>query len=460
MILRPVDGNRWFSQLTHKDTPMQSIVVALLALTAAVNVTSGADINPGDSEVDQLRSIVKDLQNQVDALKAQNDDQWLTEQRATEIRGLVQDVLADADTRASLLQSGAMAGYDKNFFVSSADGNYMLKIAGQMQIRYVYNWLDDDESSDDNHRQGFENRRTKLRFFGHVVDPSWQYLVLGAYDRDGGGMILDEAYITKDMGNGMKVRMGQFKPPFMREELISSSRQLAVERSLVNEEFNQDRAQGIEAQWAGDAFRVTAAYSDGFASDNTGWQMEDTEWGAVTARGEWLAMGDWKAIDEFQGWKGGESALMVGAAAQYQVTEFGTLTTGETDFFGLTADVTYKGNGFGVFASGVYRMLDPHDGGSSIDSWGIVIQGSYFFNETLEGFARYEFGDADIDGVEDLSVVTLGVNKYFDKHNLKWQNDVGFALDDVDSFWSTSSAGWRTGADGEIVLRSQFQLLF
>ena len=46
-------------------------------------------------------------------------------------------------------------------------------------------------------------------------------------------MILDEAYITKDMGNGMKVRMGQFKPPFMREELISSSRQLAVERSLV-----------------------------------------------------------------------------------------------------------------------------------------------------------------------------------------------------------------------------------
>ena len=44
-----------------------------------------------------------------------NGDTWLTEQRADEIRGLVQDVLADADTRASLLQSGTSAGYDDGF---------------------------------------------------------------------------------------------------------------------------------------------------------------------------------------------------------------------------------------------------------------------------------------------------------------------------------------------------------
>jgi hypothetical protein len=33
--------------------------------------------------------------------------QWLTEQRAAEIRGIVTDVLADADTRSSLQGSGA-----------------------------------------------------------------------------------------------------------------------------------------------------------------------------------------------------------------------------------------------------------------------------------------------------------------------------------------------------------------
>ena len=51
----------------------------------------------------------EDLQQRLDAAEAkiaelsttQNAD-WLTEQRADDIRGLVQDVLADADTRASL----------------------------------------------------------------------------------------------------------------------------------------------------------------------------------------------------------------------------------------------------------------------------------------------------------------------------------------------------------------------
>jgi hypothetical protein len=446
---------------------MHMYAVPFLALTSFVGVAMGADTTAGDTEIDRLRTIVQDLQQQVDSLKAQNDDQWMTEKRAEEIRGLVHDVLADADTRASLLQSGAMAGYDKNFFIGSADGNYLLKIAGQMQIRYVYNWQDEDGSEDTN-RQGFENRRTKLRFFGHVVDPSWQYLVLGAFDRDGGSFVLDEAYITKDLENGSKIRFGQFKPPFLREELVSSSKQLAVERSLVNEEFNQDRVQGVEYSYTGDQFRVLVAYSDGFGpggagSDNTPWQTEDTEWGALTGRVEWMAMGsDWKAFDDFQGWKGGESVLLLGGAAHYQEGEFGTITPGETEFFGLTGDVTYKADGFGLYGAAVYRSLD-NDLGLDVDQFGFLIQGSYFLQDDWEIFARYEWADADTDGVEDLSVATAGVNRYWKKHDLKWQADVGFGFNEVASIWSTSSAGWRTDPtddDGQIVFRTQVQLLF
>ena len=51
-----------------------------------------------------------ELKDTVAELKAASDDDWLTERRAQEIRGLVEDVLADADTRASLLQDGMTAG--------------------------------------------------------------------------------------------------------------------------------------------------------------------------------------------------------------------------------------------------------------------------------------------------------------------------------------------------------------
>ena len=52
-----------------------------------------------------------ELESRLAALEAEKGAQWLTEQRAEQIRGLVQEVLADADTRASMLQ-GIAAGYD------------------------------------------------------------------------------------------------------------------------------------------------------------------------------------------------------------------------------------------------------------------------------------------------------------------------------------------------------------
>ena len=456
-------------------------ITALMVIATAAN---GAPSEDG-ATVSELRDMVRNLQGQIDELKAQNDTDWLTEKRAEEIKGLVQDVLADADTRASLLQGGAVAGYDKNFFLASADGNWMLKVAGQMQIRFVYN--NQDAPGTDENRWGFENRRTKLRFFGHVVDPSWQYLVLGAFDRDDaaipsppsgdpsdtGNFVLDEAYITKDFGDGWKTRVGQFKAPFLREELVSSARQLAVERSLLNEEFNQDRVQGIEGSWRGDQFGFAGAFSDGFypsglGSDNTPWQLEDTEY-AFTVRGEFLIAGDWKAMDDFSGWRGDGSAFMIGAAAHYQVDEYGTSgpnpydgATTEVEALHLTADATAKFDGIGLYGAVVYRDLD---GGAAIalEQFGFVIQGSIFLTDEWEAFARYEWADADTAGVDDLSVVTVGANRYFAKHNLKWQTDVGFGLNPVQSIWSTSSAGWRTDPmdeDGQFVLRSQIQLLF
>ncbi|MHC4142917.1 MAG: hypothetical protein ACYSUF_14005 [Planctomycetota bacterium] len=144
------------------------IATAALACTAAADDGKDAEIDELRSEVSALRGTVAELRTTVDQLQAGDD--WLTEQRAGEIRGLVQDVLADADTRASLMQDGMTAGWDKGFFLGSADGNFLLRLGGQIQVRYAASFQDKAPSGEDE-RYGFEVRRAKLKLKGHVVDP-------------------------------------------------------------------------------------------------------------------------------------------------------------------------------------------------------------------------------------------------------------------------------------------------
>ncbi len=220
-------------------------------------IPSGIPVQASDekSEVEALRDEVAQLRAELAAVTQSEDEHWLTEQRADEIRSLVHDVLADADTRASLLQSGMTAGYNKGFFIGSEDGNFKLQIGGQIQFRYVYNRRQGDPTGS-NDTSGFEVRRAKIKLKGHVFDPSWKYELSGAYDRDGGSLELEDAIITKELNDNWFVRLGQFKAPFLREELVSSTAQLAVDRSLVNEEFNQDRSKGVELGYENDQWRA------------------------------------------------------------------------------------------------------------------------------------------------------------------------------------------------------------
>ena len=438
---------------------MHRFALSLLAISSVATTAAGDQTLIEDANIAELRALVADLQDQVQMLKAQDSATWLTQQRAAEIRGLVQDVLADADTRASLLQGGMTAGYDRGFFLASADGNYRLNISGRLQFRYVYN--NQDNSADDN-RWGFEMRRTRLQFAGHVINPNWTYQIQGDFNRDGGGFTLLDGVIGHKFENGMTVRVGQFKAPFNREELVSSSRQLAVDRSLVNSRFNVGRAQGIElAAQLGENIRVAGMISDGARSLNTPWQAYDTEF-AITGRVDFLAAGNFRQFADFSSWDGEEFGLLIGAAAHYQKDEYGTIAGPEVEDFRWTIDGSAKFGNFSLFAAVIGRHLSA-DNAADADQYGIVVQGGLFIvpNE-WEIFARYEWGDDDTSS-EDLSVLTGGVTRYWARHNLKWTTDVGYGLNQVSSGWASSSLGWRAdpaGEDGQLVVRSQLQLAF
>ena len=470
--------------ITHQDRSLQTgeeIVQVKesqqMSLSTRVGLLAGASALTltGVSVADTLAEVSTDariaaLEAEVSRLRGEGD---LNEHRAAEIRAMVHDVLADADTRASLLSQGMTAGYDGGFMIGSNDGNFQLKMTGQVQARFVLNHVDDEALDGESETDwGVEMRRTKVQFAGHVVDPSWRYVVRGAFSSGEGTFDFEDSYIEKHLEGGWAVRVGQFKAPFLREELVSSGRQLAVERSLLNERYNQDYSRGVQVGMEQDQCRFMAMVNTGHGGGAGAWsELGGSRYGGaldadreigLSARVEFLAAGNWNQFGDFISAPGSEYGAMIGGAIAYDHEGDGAGNNGDdSTVFAATIDATIKGDAWSLFAAGVYY---GYDNGVSRDEMGVMVQGSYAFNTDWDVFARYEWADLDVDGAEELSVVTFGVNRYFAKHQVKWTTDIGFGLEEVNAGFSNSGAGWRTdpvGNDGwQVVFRSQLQLLF
>lgn len=433
------------------------------AATLTVTATTLAGTNTG-GETEALRAEIAQLRADMAKLQANTNDNWLTEQRAAELRGLVADTVADADSRASLLQSGMTGGWNNGFMLASPDNNFLLKVKGQIQARYAYSYIDtDDASGVDSNRAGFENSRVKLKFGGHVVNPDWTYYIqTAAKPGSDGDLRVEDAWIGYTYGDsGWTVRVGQFKAPVLRETLVSSTKQLAVERSLLDAAFGGGRTQGIWFNYNSDQFRFHGAFTDGAGQTNGAALMRDTEY-AFTLRGEFLFSGSWKQFDDFTSFQEDAQGFMLGGAVHYEDGEYGT-TDNETELLVVTVDGSMEWGGANLYAAFIYNSID-NDMTIDADRYGFLVQGGIFIDPTIELFGRFEYGDEDSSdpNVDDLMLLTFGVNKYFSKHQVKWTTDIGYAIDGVTSTFASEGAQWGTSGDNDdqVVFRTQLQLLF
>jgi len=343
-----------------------------------------------------------------------------------------------------------------------------VNVGGQIQFRWIFNSRDDSGLVEDT-TTGFQTRRTKLDFTGNIINKDWTFRVLSAFDRDGGAAVLEEAWVQYRFGNGWNARWGQFKLPLNREELVSSSRQLAAERSVVNEFFTQDRSQGIELSYDTENMRFVAAFSDGLDSENTDFAGEGLEADyAVTGRFEYKFQGTWSRFADFTSRQGDDFASMLGGAAHWQHNDTPGFT--DTDLLQYTADLSLEGDGWNAFGAFVGRYSDM-DGAASVNDMGFVIQAGYRFAPETELFARWDalWPDDDRgDDLEDLyNFITVGLNQYYAGHAAKATIDLVWALEETDDLAALGTDPENTGLgllgssdDSEIALRLQFQLLF
>ncbi len=506
--------------LAEKDQQIMKRMTATgssLALTLLM-AASPLAAAPTDAEFAQMRADLTRLQQRNEVLEAQmaqvhraQGETWLNERRTEEVKALVKEVLADADTRASLLEGGLTAGHNgKNFFLASEDGSFLLKIRGHIQMRYIAAFADTPVgSTKDENESGFSIRRARVCFDGHLGDPRIMFKLQLGISRADNEALAEYICLMYQFNDNWMICVGQDIAPFLREELVGSAKQMALEYSYVNELFTVDFAQGVTLYYNQDRLKAALMVNDGMHSgdarsgSNVFTQRDDFDTQndpdgagpltgdrsttedfdgdasdfALTGRLDYKLAGDWSQYGDFTAWDGEPLGVFLGAAFHWEQGESGDRFN-NNDFLMWTADLSVEYQRFNLFAAIVGMHLES-DGlnragtaaAPDYDLYGIVVHAGYQIplgKEIVEPFIRWEWLDLDnavtrggVNTDNQVQLLTAGFNWYLNKHNAKFTLDVVHAFDPLPI--SASGAHLMAddlGRDGQTVLRTQFQLLY
>lgn len=428
------------------------------------------------------------IRQEVEALRALGHESWMTDRRREEVRRIIEETLADGELRSSRAGSGVAAGHDGKFFIASEDGKFRFNVNFRIQMRYIYNLRTEPEagppgSNVDENEQGFVIRRPDVQFSGHALDPALTWGIKAQFSRSDGDYELEEAFVRYALDSEWYIMGGQFTGRFLREELVSSGKQIAAERSNINEFFTIDYAQGVEIGRQGSSLGWSAAIHDGRENDNTDFAADSTEFAAF-GRVEWLVMGTWKQFEDFAVWPSDKPGLLLGAAMDYAQMDHGSGTTSNLrDYLAWTVDATFEAYPFALFAAFITRHGALDDDGATagrkdIDQWAVLVQGSVMIvPDKMDLFVRWEHLDQDGFGEfghlatpvgpsssggfdDELDILTFGGNWYLARHSEKFTLDLLWAPDGLRIGESPTGTLANTEGGSQAVLRAQYQLQF
>jgi hypothetical protein len=416
----------------------------------------------------ELQAKIRALETRVAELEAR-DRQNAADSRDADavIHAVMQDARRRSDALGPLLSA---AGHEDGFFLRSADGKFLLRPEIFFQFRGVVTHREDAPSGGGTDTDsGFEVRRMEFAIEGNAFTEKLTYEFRAVADRDGGDWFLEDAWLQYEFKKAWAILFGQFRDPVFHEELVSSKRLLAVDRTLVNRLLASSTGfvQGVSLVY-GDAdtpLHAAAAFHDGAGSINTPFFDAIGEPGfvenfGIAGRAEYKLFGDWKNYKDFTARGSNKDLLVVGAAADW--------TQGRnTDVVSATVDVQWEtAKGLGLYAallSNYFDFRNTATSGSRFD-WGGLLQASYLFTGNWETFARYDFTSLDDDSLSNdtFNEFTVGLNYYLGPngsfgHGAKLTLDLTYLPDGSPA--DATGLGTLASEGSEILLRGQFQLV-
>jgi phosphate-selective porin OprO and OprP len=333
------------------------------------------------------------------------------------------------------------------------DSSFSMKFSVRIQSLYEGNFnLETEEYAD-----GFQIRRSRLKFDGFAYDPKLEYkieLAIANSDTRGGAVpesgntanIVLDAYLKWNFWRNWSLIFGQKKLPGNRERVISSQELQFVDRSNLNAQFNIDRDAGVHLLYNSERINLVGALTIG---EGRNMVIENTGGYDYTVRGEYLPFGQFTDEGDYFGADlARERAPKLSIGLTFDYNDGASRTGGQLgDFLPATrdlktifADAHFKYRGFSSMAEYVNKQApdgpvvnDPEE--NFLDAYytgeGFNWQAGYLFKNNLELAGRYTRVTPDaITGREQNTQYTFGLSRYFVGHNLKVQTDLSFIEED------------------------------
>jgi hypothetical protein len=442
-------------------------------------------------------STAQSRSEQIEALKKRMEDiQRQNQQQIEELRKKIEDLEAQKEaeqkkveelaTKKEEEEKGAWwkkieVEYKKpgdGFTLKTKDGNFKLRTRLRTQLQFSISDIDEEDTATD-----FNVRRLRVTWDGNAFRPWLTYTIQASADR--GNFDLRDAYFDFAYTTLFVPRPGQFKVPFSREELTSSSELLLVERSIVNEEFAFGRDKGTAIYGVlGNYITYGVGVFNGDGRNGrsvdsnllyVGRVMVTPCCGELKYGGTFPSGGDYKIEPNFG--ERDKPLIAIGASiAGIPGLNIGRKTpdndiderfdeifgadvikagNARADVIAFTADANFKYWIFSLEGEYHIRRIDPEESGfEEATDQGFRAQAGLFivpeFIEIAGRFALIDFDD-DVGGRAKKWEITPGLNFYLSKdHKYKLQFSYSFIRDeDTDN-----------NQIDENVLRAQLQVYF
>ena len=348
------------------------------------------------------------------AIRRQRDGAWLDEQRAAEVRALVQDVLSDSATRAAFRSDAPRLGYDGGFVIGAGDDSLLLRVNMLGQARFVWNnnWQptgtqppaavpDTGSNRNDQNTWGMETRRAQLYVSGHVFDPSVEYMLGLAYDtqpdpyfmmQDAYGMVY--IYLRKHFGAGFSATVGRQNAPFTLEStLFNAGNTQMGEYSIFEYRVGLGQQTGANLEWKGEQFRWQGGWFNDVAripGNQAQWNSLFNAGVGLASRLEWKPFGSWGQFANESSFRGESFGLVLGGGVAWATGRaLNRLIGVDVSEFAATGDLRIDFGG----ANLIGQLFWQDDVLGDEDQWGMNLQGGVFASYSIEFFGALSWFD-------------------------------------------------------------------
>jgi hypothetical protein len=322
-----------------------------------------------------------------------------------------------------------------DFGTTFAFDNARVTLQNRVQFRFTDEFPPDtlqlpgtDEPGDA--KPTFKVRRAKTQLEGFLLWPELTFeLQMGWAGSDSGlaeGTTfsgLEDAYLDWDVSKRglFRLRGGQFKVPFGRQEYTSSERQQFVDRSIVSGQITRSRDVGLMAWGATDQSRLAWALGafNGNGRNRVANDNGKLQW---NARLTFQPFGD---VGYSEGDFESKDHPLLAVEGEFEHNDRHGVTNAN-DFrdkvFGLNG--VFKYWGLSLFGEYFWRTRTPETGGS-FDSDGFTAQAGFFLvRDRFEAAVRYASWDpTDARSDNELTELAGALNYYIRGHKLKATGD-------------------------------------